>query len=1190
MKTHRLLVFSFLLLVSSAAWPQRYHGYEFNTGTDSTKWIAFDSAIPAIQMGRWESGEIRLGFDFWFMGQTTDRVRVHKCGVLMLTGRSYNFMFARMPMVDSLFNMPLMMPYSTQAYWDPDSSWVKCQIVGIPGNRTVVFEFKMKKNDNSSSFLHWQVQLKENTHQFLFVYAPIAETSHGPLGQVGWLNGSSAYVLVNTLSHTAEADGSTTASSLFWPGSWRWYSAIPRVFPCTGIDYVNVTTERYSAHATWQYYSGHRRYIVEHGPMGFTRGTGTRVQTANPWLDIRNLQPGTYYEIYVRPVCDDTTGLETSTLFLTSCSNLSFANFYDPNITCRTGTWQNPSSAIQIVDNGSPSGYSRHTVHHDTSERDPRTGMLLRTIPHGHCMSVRLGNWMAGAEEEDISHTLQIDTNEHDILILRYAIVEEQPGHQEPDQPHFTLSIKDTAGNLLDRCSFANFVSGDRSGWIPSASHPQVLWHDWSAMGLDLAPYHGQRIVVQLTNYDCRHGAHYGYAYYTLEWGSRHLVATNCGPIVENTFRAPVGFNYRWYSDSDTALTLSTADTLHVTTPGGYGCHVSYRLMENDCGFDLHTRAGPRFPLARFETTSLDSCGSLRRFTSRSVVTTDAAHTQLTDEPCEQFLWRFDDGTTDTLDRVTHQFSEGTHTVTLVAMLGGGTCRDSVSQTFTVGIPYDTISATICPGTLVPVGNILVGDTGTFVHSDTCTEYVVHISWHQTYTDYLYDTVCDGEELEVGDNHYNTTGLYELSSYPDRNGCDSVLYLHLTVMDRSQDSVIFDTLCIGSELHYNGTIYTTSGEYVIDTLRWVHGCPVEHVLDLTVLPTYSDTVADTAVCGTLFPFADTLLMAPGVHTVNPRTVFGCDSLIMLRLSCADTLDTTICQTLLPFNWGGTVFDSAGSSTVNHLSHDGTDSIIHQIVRVRNQALPQVEEYLTCRPESHYVITLTGSYRYSWRFNPTCPNAEDSVADSLLQIRVAPRVPTMLLLRADWPDEPSCPWTDTIDLLSSALFHLGLSVTPEFLTSDDLLLHATETGKGVDERHWYVDNELQQETGRVLEYEVLPTADSVLVTLMGSGGECADTLSRVIYVKKHSLWFPNVFTPDEATNTLFRAYGTGIVDFELWIYDRRGALMFHTTDINQGWDGTSGGKRCRQESYAYTCHYTTDHSGWNTHTGTVTLLR
>ena len=176
------------------------------------------------------------------------------------------------------------------------------------------------------------------------------------------------------------------------------------------------------------------------------------------------------------------------------------------------------------------------------------------------------------------------------------------------------------------------------------------------------------------------------------------------------------------------------------------------------------------------------------------------------------------------------------------------------------------------------------------------------------------------------------------------------------------------------------------------------------------------------------------------------------------------------------------------------------------------------------------------------------------------------------------------------LLPSSLFHLGLQVTPQFLTSDNLVLRATETGNNVLERQWYIDHLLQPETTQVLEYEASPLADSVIVTVMGRNGECADTLSCTVQVKKNTLWFPNVFTPDGENNTLFRAYGTGIVEFELWVYDRRGILMFHTTDMEQGWDGTSGGIRCRQEVYAYTCRYTAITGGQQTHTGTVTLLR
>ena len=147
-----------LVMLPLAAWPQLYHDYGFATGVDASKWIDIDDATPNF-MGTWSSDLIPLGFEFWFMGQMTDVVRVHKNGVLIVGSQSRQSAFYPMPMDEPQFNTPLLMPYSTSAFWG-DSSWVKYRTVGSPGDRTAVFEFKMKKQSNSASYLRWQVQLK----------------------------------------------------------------------------------------------------------------------------------------------------------------------------------------------------------------------------------------------------------------------------------------------------------------------------------------------------------------------------------------------------------------------------------------------------------------------------------------------------------------------------------------------------------------------------------------------------------------------------------------------------------------------------------------------------------------------------------------------------------------------------------------------------------------------------------------------------------------------------------------------------------------------------------------------------------------------------------------------------------------------------------------------------------------------
>ncbi len=53
----------------------------------------------------------------------------------------------------------------------------------------------------------------------------------------------------------------------------------------------------------------------------------------------------------------------------------------------------------------------------------------------------------------------------------------------------------------------------------------------------------------------------------------------------------------------------------------------------------------------------------------------------------------------------------------------------------------------------------------------------------------------------------------------------------------------------------------------------------------------------------------------------------------------------------------------------------------------------------------------------------------------------------------------------------------------------------------------------------------------------------------------TLFIPNSFTPNgDPKNDRFYAYGTNIYDFELWIFDRWGEMIYHSTDINEGWNG------------------------------------
>ena len=68
-----------------------------------------------------------------------------------------------------------------------------------------------------------------------------------------------------------------------------------------------------------------------------------------------------------------------------------------------------------------------------------------------------------------------------------------------------------------------------------------------------------------------------------------------------------------------------------------------------------------------------------------------------------------------------------------------------------------------------------------------------------------------------------------------------------------------------------------------------------------------------------------------------------------------------------------------------------------------------------------------------------------------------------------------------------------------------------------------------------------------------------------------LYVPNAFTPNgDGVNDMFRAYGDAIElsNFTMQIFDRWGALLFESNNIEYGWDGTYKGKLVQTGSYVW----------------------
>ena len=1095
------IVFSFYFL-SSYAQPIVAHDYEFTYGMDSARWIDIEAvSVREVISGNYYSGVMaQLPFDFTMYNRTFSDISIYHGGVVLfgchenlLSGFDQTFPFDRD--VAGIWGLGIngkMLAEFRRWCSTPDSS----------GNRVYVLQVTMTNLPGSmysTTFdsLVWQIQLYEADNSVTLVYRKTNATLPMRVaGQVGLQFGHNCFIAVSP-GYTPIYDCVWTTiqdniNYMGWPGHDRYYRFVPIDTVCPPPAVVGVSSSRQSpgtVQLVWHRCDRHSAYTVEYGYEGFSPGTGTVVSTTDTSVTLTGLCEGQNYDAYVRADCPGSL-LSPAALvqFQSPCvpsaeNRIPFYDLTASGVACYTGTTSAPSSTVGIVDSGSLSPYSRHTVHTNPLERDPYTYNQLYTIPAGHCLSVRLGNWRINAEQEAVTYTLQVDTNDYDLLVLRYALVEENPSHGVEGNPQFEFDITDVQGIRISNCYHGLFVSGDFSGW--NQGMDDVLWRDWDAVGVDLAPLHGQTIRVTLSNRDCAFTGHFGYGYFTLESAHKHFRSTSCGEMTENTFHAPEGFSYRWYNAADTSVTLSTADSLYVPDTGLYCCRVSHQLSGYECGFTMTTYAGSRYPAAAFTHESDDSCGTLVHFFNRSVIARDSARTQLTSFPCEQYRWSFGDGTTSTETNPVHRFlTDGLHTVTLYAMLADSACVDSVSDTFYLDLLRDTVYDTVCAG--------------------------------RPYNFY-------GEKILIPGHHFHL------------DSCQS------------------------------------------------------HLLFLSHWPRYEQHIFDTITVGETYFFDGKSFDRPAVFKRLYTTVNGCDSVVSLHLCSREERFLTVCESLLPYTWEGRTFVAAGCDTVHLVPQAGTDSIIilHLAVRPRPDFALDVVPW--CNDSAGYALLLSDTLCYTVVASP-----HDSTLPLMpLQgdtLRLHPSTATVYRFIIDYCDTLSCPLEDSLLLQPIPMVEARLSVSPSFLIENERDITAVDLSVNATARQWFVNSLLVAADDSVLRYRADEESDSVCVVLAVNNDYCTDTAAVCIPIKVQNLWFPNVFTPDELENNLFRGYGSHVKDYELRIYTRWGDCIFQTKDITEGWDGTYLGVRSPVSAYLYVCRYTTLDGDSRTVSGTVTLLR
>ncbi len=665
-----------------------------------------------------------------------------------------------------------------------------------------------------------------------------------------------------------------------------------------------------------------------------------------PPYTVQGLSPLTSYIIRFNSTSDNpqstycTTEYSDSVHFFTPAGGtgcIDPTNLTADYASCFIGSYRNPYATLSMVDSGAASSSSRHTVHFDPTETDPRTGGQLHTVPAGASASVRLGNWGAhkisnaeGGEAEAISYALYVDTMAFDLLILRYAAVMQDPMHAPQDQPRFRLQLLDSTMNLIDPlCGAADFIANQDLGWnTVGDDHEVVLWKDWTTVGLDLSPYAGQTIYIRLTTYDCNEGSHFGYAYFTLDCMRKSLSAEGCGNVASNLFTAPSGFDYRWYSNQSDS-TLSSLQTINVPSSNDitYYCDLSF-VDNHACNFTMSAFAGTRFPLSLFDSiVTVADCQFQVAFRNLSTISMDGTTPVGSAEGVETAVWNFGNGNSSSSYHASTTYeTEGTYTITLVTSIAGGACTDTIQKDITLrlpptnphivgpeercyGAPADTLAireATAwspwSDSTLLVAPSSDTTYTLLATDSNGCRHTLTHpLAVHPVFNDTLSATICQGESYTFGNSLLSQATVETHNLSTALHGCDSIVTLLLAVNDNTDTTIIHTIADSLLPYTFNGITFNDQTNGQLIHLDNAAGCDSLINFSLAVIWNNKVTHIDSTVCHNHLPLSwhGITIADTGTYSVRLSGAHGEDSTLYLHLHSApvynDTIPYSICD-------------------------------------------------------------------------------------------------------------------------------------------------------------------------------------------------------------------------------------------------------------------------------------------------------
>ena len=642
--------------------------------------------------------------------------------------------------------------------------------------------------------------------------------------------------------------------------------------------------------------------------------------------------------------------------------------------------------------------------------------------------------------------------------------------------------------------------------------------------------------------------------------------------------------SYTWNNTTYTTSGIYTSgnDTLYLTINSSTTGDTTVTACDSFIWHGTEYTASTETPT--YTTTNAAGCDS-----TVTLHLTIIACSSTTVTACDSYIWNNITYTTSGI------YTSGSDTLylTINSSTTGDTTATACDSFTWHGTEYTTTTST---------------PTYTTTNAAGCDSTVtLHLTIKQSTTGTEDTTVCNS--LLWHGTEYTTSTTTPTYTTTNAAGCDSTVNLHLTIIACSSTTV---TAC--DSYTWNNTTYTTSGIYTSGN-------------DTLYLTINYGTTGDTTVtaCDSFTWHGTEYTTTTSTPTYTTTNDAGCDSTATLHLTINNSYETVDhIESCGPYTWiDGTTYNATTSSPhVTLVSHHGCDSLVHLdfyflpvaqsfisdsfcsgssyifngrelstggtysdtlkssslcdsiiTLNLTMLPLPQLDIEISPDCELHaYNVRVNSSVDFlHWEYDghPWCSEWGPQSSPSLF---VIPQIPISLSLSADYRPSPTCPAFKSLSLSPVVQPVALIKASPQFLSYDQHTLTALNVSSGASSFQWFINGSPMGSDGLLTYSPDIFSSDSLAILLCVASEQCTDTATLIVPIRRSAVYAPNAFTPDESTNQLFLLKMHGITYFDLYIYNRQGLLVFHTTDPEQGWDGTHNGIPCPQQNYVWILDY------------------